>query len=112
MNTVVMHPKGVSHVFGPVMQYPDTWQPGVCFIYAGAVLPTGLSQDCFLGAGGLAGCLRGLQPAGGLIFALVTCSCFDPLALSQGRGGGEVNFSFFLTLTRLSPSLLSIAAAP
>lgn len=57
MNTVVMHPSGASHVFGPVMQHPDTWQPGVCFICAGAVLPAGLSQGC-LGAGRLAGCWR------------------------------------------------------
>lgn len=41
MNTVVMHPSGASHVFGAVMQYPDTWQPGVCFICTGAVLPSG-----------------------------------------------------------------------
>lgn len=41
-------------VFGPVMQYRDTWQPGVCFICTGAVLPIGLFHDC-LGAGMLAG---------------------------------------------------------
>lgn len=41
MNTVVMHPSGASHVFGAVMQYPDTWQPDVCFICTGAVLPPG-----------------------------------------------------------------------
>lgn len=51
-------------VFGPVMQYRDTWQPGVCFICTGAVLPIGFFHDR-LGAGRV---LAGLQPAGGLIF--------------------------------------------
>lgn len=41
-------------VFGPVMQYRDTWQPGVCFICTGIVLPIGL----FHGAGMLAGSRR------------------------------------------------------
>lgn len=47
---------------------------------------------------GLLGCweagrlLAGLQPAGGPVFALVTCCCFDPPALSQGRGGEEGEF--------------------
>lgn len=57
MSTVVMHPSGAFYVFGPVMQYRDTWQPGVCFICTGAVLPIGLFQD-LLGAGMLAGSWR------------------------------------------------------
>lgn len=39
------------------MQYRDTWQPGVCFICTGAVLPIGLFHDR-LGAGMLAGSWR------------------------------------------------------
>lgn len=39
------------------MQYRDTWQPGVCFICTGAVLPIGFFHDR-LGTGMLAGSRR------------------------------------------------------
>lgn len=46
------------------------------------------------------------------IFTLITCIWLDPLPLSQGSSGGEVGFGFFPTLTKLSPNLTFLAAAP